>query len=228
MKNPMNSHPLPQPLPPGQKARQDFPRFGVQAFADFEAPVSGSYTLLVAGDVEPISICQEDLMRLERIEQVSDFNCVATWSYRNVRWSGVRFRDVFEQLVRPQIPQSSLITFVVFRALDEYRAGLPLNDALASDVLLADTLDGEPLTSKHGAPLRLVAPAHYGYKNVKHLHKIELWREARFYKPLLPRIMDHPRARVAYEERGRILPGWLLRYIYRPLINSIVRKMNER
>ena len=26
------------------------------------------------------------------------------------------------------------------------------------------------------APLRLVAPAHYGYKSVKHLDRIELWR----------------------------------------------------
>lgn len=30
--------------------------------------------------------------------------------------------------------------------------------------------------------------------------------------------LDHPRARVAQEERARWLPGWLLRYAYRPLI----------
>jgi hypothetical protein len=34
--------------------------------------------------------------------------------------------------------------------------------------------------------------------------------------------MDHPRARVALEERGRGLPGWLLRYLYRPLIPGTV------
>ena len=30
--------------------------------------------------------------------------------------------------------------------------------------------------------------------------------------------MVHPRARVAGEERGQWIPGWLLRYLYRPLI----------
>jgi hypothetical protein len=30
--------------------------------------------------------------------------------------------------------------------------------------------------------------------------------------------MDHLRARVATEERGRGLPGWFLRHLYRPLV----------
>ena len=30
--------------------------------------------------------------------------------------------------------------------------------------------------------------------------------------------MDHPRARVGHEERGRWIPGVVLRYLYRPLI----------
>jgi hypothetical protein len=34
--------------------------------------------------------------------------------------------------------------------------------------------------------------------------------------------MDHPRARVALEERGRGAPGWLLRRLYRPLIAPTV------
>ena len=49
-----------------------------------------------------------------------------------------------------------------------------LEDALADDVLLADRLDGAPLDAKHGAPVRLVAPAHYGFINVKHLCRIEV------------------------------------------------------
>ena len=34
--------------------------------------------------------------------------------------------------------------------------------------------------------------------------------------------MDHPRARVALEERGRGAPGWLLRWLYRPLVPGTV------
>ena len=41
--------------------------------------------------------------------------------------------------------------------LDGFWASLPLEGALASDVFLADELEGEPLSVDHWAPLRLVA-----------------------------------------------------------------------
>ncbi len=94
-------------------------------------------------------------------------------------------------------------------------------------MLLADRLDGEPLPIEHGAPLRLVAPAHYGYKSVKHLDRIELWRSDASYRPFGWRFMVHPRARVAYEERGRWVPGWLLRRLYRPLIRPTAARFER-
>jgi DMSO/TMAO reductase YedYZ molybdopterin-dependent catalytic subunit len=99
-----------------------------------------------------------------------------------------------------------------------------LEDLLAPDVLLADILDGQPLTIEHGAPLRLVAPAHYGYKSVKYLSRIELRSEDIGYRVSGFRFMDHLRARVALEERGRGAPGWLLRYLYRPLVPGTVAR----
>jgi DMSO/TMAO reductase YedYZ molybdopterin-dependent catalytic subunit len=113
---------------------------------------------------------------------------------------------------------------VVLRGQDGYRAALPLEDLLADDVLLADALDGSPLAVEHGAPLRLVAPAHYGYKSVKHLSRIEFWRDDRRYRPAGFRFMDHPRARVLQEERGRRVPGWLRRYLYRPLVRPTMAR----
>ncbi len=121
------------------------------------------------------------------------------------------------------------VHFVYFRSWDRYRTILPLEDAVASDVLIADELDGSPLTMAHGAPLRLVAPAHYGYKNSKHLRAIEFHSDASLhrYRSPIDRFMDHPRARVAQEERGRGVPGWLLRFIYRPFINSSIRDIEK-
>ena len=40
--------------------------------------------------------------------------------------------------------------------------------------MLAYEMDGKPLPREHGAPLRLVIPEMYGYKNVKWLKGIEL------------------------------------------------------
>jgi len=94
---------------------------------------------------------------------------------------------------------------------------------LADDVLLADRLNGAPLDVAHGAPLRLVAPAHYGYKNPKHVNRIEFWPDAAQFQPPALAFMDHPTARVATEERGRVFPGWMLRYLYRPLVRSTIR-----
>ena len=74
-------------LPVGQQAREDFPRFGITRFAPYRGMVSEDYSVLIAGDVEAFSITQADLSTLERVEQVSDFHCVTTWSYRGVRWS---------------------------------------------------------------------------------------------------------------------------------------------
>jgi DMSO/TMAO reductase YedYZ molybdopterin-dependent catalytic subunit len=102
-----------------------------------------------------------------------------------------------------------------------------LTDLLNPDVLLADTLNGRPLCVEHGAPLRLVAPKHYGYKSVKHLCRMEFKAENTGYRVSGFKFMDHPRARVALEERGRLVPGWLLRYLYRPLVPGTVARFSK-
>jgi DMSO/TMAO reductase YedYZ molybdopterin-dependent catalytic subunit len=38
--------------------------------------------------------------------------------------------------------------------------------------LLAYELNGQPLTSDHGAPLRLIIPVKYGIKNIKRIGSI--------------------------------------------------------
>ncbi len=217
-----------QPWPPGQKERADFPRFGVRDIAGFDVPVSDVYTLQLVGEFETFTVNQKALATLERVELAADFHCVTTWSYRGACWSGFRFSDFFEQIVQPQLPVTANVALAVFIGLDRYKASLPLADLLADGVLIADRLNGEQLPFKHGAPLRLVAPAHYGYKNMKHLAKIGLWPDGRTYrKRVLPTIMEHPRARVAFEERGRLFPGWLFRYVYRPLIKRTVRQFER-
>ena len=40
--------------------------------------------------------------------------------------------------------------------------------------MLGHSMDGQPLSRAHGAPMRLVIPEMYGYKNVKWLTRIDL------------------------------------------------------
>lgn len=55
-----------------------------------------------------------------------------------------------------------------------YQRSLSVADATASEVLLADELNGQPLPPQHGSPLRLVVPGWYGMTNVKWLTDIEV------------------------------------------------------
>ena len=225
----MTSRPTPKPavsLPPGQHAIDSFPCFGLPRFAARVPRDIAPLAVAIAGDVgSPITLTSE-LATLPRHEQVSDFHCVTTWSRLQVRWGGWRFADFYRQLVPLSKPEPDA-QFVVFRGRDTYAVSLPLEDLLAPDVLLADQLDGAPLGRVHGGPLRLVAPAHYGYKNPKYLTRIEFWRDDRRYRPAAFRFMDHPRARVALEERGRGVPGAVLRRLYRPFINSTIRRFRR-
>ena len=213
-------------LPPGQRTSDTFPRFGLTQFAARFPRQVDTIKLRISGELEtPIEIGAADWQRLPRALQCSDFHCVTTWSHQGLRWGGVRFRDFFEQLIQPLARPAADAGVVILHGQDGARASLPLADLLADDVLLADHLNEQALELAHGAPLRLVAPAHYGYKNIKHLSRLEFCRDLSRYRPNAYRFMDHPRARVAQEERGQWLPNWLLRRLYRPLIPQTVERL---
>lgn len=201
-------------LPPGQHEITAFPRFGSTRFV--RPPEVAPIRLEVRHDACLVAALDAAAWAaLPRRRQVSDFHCVTTWTSRGHAWEGVSFADLCVALGLAGIDATRL---AVFRGADGYHAALPLGDLLQDEVLLADRLDGEPLPLEHGAPLRLVAPAHYGYKSVKHLIRIDVGVNPAAYRAPGPRFMIHPRARVALEERGVGFPGWLLRLAYRPLV----------
>jgi DMSO/TMAO reductase YedYZ molybdopterin-dependent catalytic subunit len=51
---------------------------------------------------------------------------------------------------------------------------MSLDDAMNPDNLLVYEMNGEPLPTAHGFPLRLIAPGWYGIANVKWLTRIEV------------------------------------------------------
>ncbi len=214
-------------LPLGQIETAEFPRFGLTPFAVRFPEELGPPRISIAGDVAAPVVVEQQLGPLEYVTQASDFHCVTTWSHRGIEWSGVRFVDFYRQIVQPLAQPAADVKFAVLRGQDGARVIMQLEDLLAPDVLLADRMDGEPLSIAHGAPLRLVAPAHYGYKSIKHLNRIDFFRSDAGYRPFGLRFMEHPRARVALEERGQWFPGWLLRHAYRPLIGGTVKRFAE-
>jgi DMSO/TMAO reductase YedYZ molybdopterin-dependent catalytic subunit len=120
-----------------------------------------------------LSLSYDMLLRLPRAEQVSTFHCVTGWTVDDVRWAGVRFRELLE-LAQP-LPAAKALRFVSMEV--PYTDSLTLEQALLPDVMLAYELDGKPLSRPHGAPARVVIPEMYGYKGVKWLTRIELVAE---------------------------------------------------
>jgi len=210
-------------LPPGQKSREDFPRFGLPRYADrFPSNTNDLCLTVKINDADTFEIDLSTTVLPETRLQ-SDFHCVTTWSYLGVTWGGVRFIDFYEKHIQHNGPAGNPLTGAVVYAQDGYKTSLLLEDLLQPNVLLAYTLDNKPLTIDHGAPLRLVAPNHYGYKNLKHLSKLEFYSKLPVIKRGIRAFLDHPRARVTKEERGRWVPGSILRYLYRPLITGTVK-----
>lgn len=211
-------------LPPGQKESAIFPRFGLPQYANRFPKELDKIQFEIGGDLEEFTIDQE-LNSLPRVKQVSDFHCVTTWSKLNLNWSGYRFKDFYTHLILPKVRGE--MTFVVLKAQDGYKTSLPLKDLMQENVLLADQLDDQALNLEHGAPIRIIAPDHYGYKNLKHIKRIEFYREKKIVKQGFLSFMDHPRARVAYEERASRGPGIFFRWLYKFGIKGTIRDFEK-
>ena len=130
-----------------------------------------TWRLKIGGLVEqPVSLTYDQLRALPRAEQVSNFHCVTGWSVKDVHWAGVRMHDVLDAAK----PQSSANALEFVSMEQPYVDYLTLRQASLRDVMLAYEMDGKPLPREHGAPVRLVIPEMYGYKNVKWLTGINL------------------------------------------------------
>jgi DMSO/TMAO reductase YedYZ molybdopterin-dependent catalytic subunit len=93
-------------------------------------------------------------------------------------WTGA----VLRSLVEPAGVSGS-VTEILFRGADagtppgvgtriRYERSLPVERALADDVLVAYAMNGADLPLEHGAPVRLIVPTWYGMASVKWLAEI--------------------------------------------------------
>jgi len=159
-------------LPPGQTPIKRLLRWGVDhpGITRSNPKIDlKTYTLTIDGEVEkPLKLSWDDILKLARVESVSDFHCVEGWSVLNCKWEGIRFRQIGD-LVKPK----ETAKFVTFECADGYITSLTLPELLGDDVLLAYKLDGKPLEEGIGFPLRLVIPSKYAYKSALWVTRIK-------------------------------------------------------
>lgn len=157
-------------LPPGQRLVGQLPvlDLGIQPGI---RPVDFSLTVVGAVEV-PVSWDWDALMDRPQTTLTHDIHCVTNWSVYDQEWTGVRARDLLDE-VRPK-PEARA---VMLKSHDGYSANVPLEVFAGSDVLLAHTLNGAPLDPAHGGPVRAVIPRLYFWKSAKWLRRIEFLAE---------------------------------------------------
>lgn len=116
-----------------------------------------------------------EFQRLPTVEKIWDTICVTKWTHLDHRWSGVML-DTVLAMAEPS-PDARFVRFVAYSNREKpHDTSLPLDYARAH-VLLADQLDGAPLTTEHGGPVRSVCEGKYFYKSLKWIKQIELLAE---------------------------------------------------
>lgn len=115
------------------------------------------------------SLSIDDVKALPQTDLTRDFRCVTGWVVKNVTWTGVQLSTLLQQM---GVPASA--AWVSFYSADgQYVDSLSMAQATQPTVLVAHSMNGQPLPAEQGAPLRVVIPEMYGYKGTKWLNRIE-------------------------------------------------------
>jgi sulfoxide reductase catalytic subunit YedY len=169
----------------------------------------------------------DDLIKTADLEErVYRFRCVEAWSMV-IPWVGIPLAAVIKR-AEPTAKATFVEMQTVLRPREmpglaygglnwPYTEGLRMDEATHPLAFLAVGLYGKTLMNQNGAPIRLVVPWKYGFKNVKSIVRIRFvdkmphtaWNDANpgeygFYSNVNPTV-DHPRWSQATERR---IPGY--------------------
>jgi sulfoxide reductase catalytic subunit YedY len=146
------------------------------------------WTIKVGGLVnKPRSYDMDDLLKkFPQEERIYRLRCVEAWSMV-IPWLGFPLARLLEE-----VEPTSRAKYVRFETLYDpeqmpgqkddsfkwpYVEGLRLDEAMHDLTILATGLYGKSLPPQDGAPVRLVVPWKYGFKNIKSIVKIDLVEE---------------------------------------------------
>ena len=185
--------------------------------------ITRPWSVEVGGMVQrPKTFDIEELLKFDQEERIYRFRCVEAWSMV-IPWVGFPLKKLLDQVeplgsakyvafqtaYDPKVMLSSFSAGIDF----PYVEGLRLDEAFHPLTILATGMYGKELPKQDGAPIRLVVPWKYGFKNIKSIVKITLtdkeppttWNnyasdEYGFYSNVNPSV-PHPRWSQAKERR---------------------------
>ena len=137
----------------------------------FPSRSEAEYRLHVGGLVDrPVELTAADLRAMAPTHLTKDFQCVTGWRVSDVRWKGVRLVDLLDAAG----VQAGAGGVRFFSFDGAYTESLTLDQARRDDVIVAYELEGKPISTAHGGPVRLYVAPMYGYKSLKWLEAVEV------------------------------------------------------
>jgi DMSO/TMAO reductase YedYZ molybdopterin-dependent catalytic subunit len=136
-----------------------------------------TWSMKITGMVDQeVELTFDDLLALDPVEEFVTLSCVSNSVggdlVGNARWLGVPIKKLLDMAgVQPGATQ------IVGRSVDGWTGGFPIEYLDDPDrvALVAVAMNGEPLPTQHGFPVRLVVAGLYGYVSAtKWLKEIEL------------------------------------------------------
>ncbi len=134
--------------------------------------------------VELVATLQRAGNRRQGLIAERDIPGEASWgpgATGTARWSGVRLAELLE--LAGVASGARHVAFVGADRSEEseppqcFGGSIPLSKAASGETMLAFAMNGQPLPTVHGGPLRLVVPGYIGARSVKWLQRIELRRD---------------------------------------------------
>ncbi|MBX3595575.1 molybdopterin-binding protein [Sphingomonas sp.] len=143
----------------------EYRALAMNRFADWRLVVDG----LVA---RPLRLSLADLRAMPQRAQITRHDCVEGWSAIG-KWQGPRLSTVLDAA-----GMRDSARYLVFHCADSLRGGayyesIDLIDALHPQTILAWAMNDRILPVANGAPVRLRAERHLGYKQAKYIMRIE-------------------------------------------------------
>lgn len=171
-----------QAYPPGAITRVPRPNGRPPHDADWQAFAADGFrgfALEVSGLVQrPLRLTLDELRALPAVSQTTKHVCIQGWS-QIVSWTGVSLAELLDR----SGPLAEA-RYILFRTFDDkwehpgehgyFYGTVDLDLARHPQSILAYEMDGGPLPTPFGAPLRLRLESQLGYKMVKWVRSMEL------------------------------------------------------
>jgi hypothetical protein len=115
---------------------------------------------------KPLSLSLNDIRSRPAVTQAVTLQCISNPVGGDLTstayWTGVRFKDILAEA-----GLQAAGTDINMVAADGFYESVPMAEAMDDRTLLVYAMNGQPLTSAHGFPLRIYIPGHYGMKQPK-------------------------------------------------------------